>query len=272
MTNIEHRLIVRDAEAFSLCLALGVIHAVRNGKLPTNAGIWTLGLPVFSSEIQSLDLPENLKAIFSGADEWSMIQKRLGQEYLNEVLDESIELIESHLSRLQDASAPWWAKWEGKSEVKSAHTFAVFASAAKAYCDWAESTFFIDADGDQILAERLLCDLYRHALDLPDVSGGEEAPDIPEAEWQKVYKRFQLLKPQSYSKLFDPSAFPPENEVVACDLADDLADIWRDLKSGLILWEAGSVDAAAWEWRFSLSSHWRRHVTGALQALSSTKT
>ncbi len=121
-----------------------------------------------------------------------------------------------------------------------------------------------------MLAERLLCDLYRRALDLPDVSGDEDAPDIPEAEWQKIYKRFQMLKPQSYSKLFDPCAIPPENEVIACDLADDLADIWRDLKKGLILWDLGGVNAASRQWRVSFSSHWGRHVTGALQAFSST--
>ena len=144
-----------------------------------------------------------------------------------------------------------------------------FAAAASSYCDWAELTPG-DAAAEAISAQRHLCDLYRLALDLPDVSGDEDAPDITHAEWMKVYTRFQSLKPYNYSKIYDPLEFPAD-EAVFCDLADDLADIWRDLKSGLILWEAGAFDAASWQWRFSFSSHWGRHLTGALQAFSSPK-
>jgi hypothetical protein len=61
MKNTTHRLIVREAEAFSLCLALGVIHSIRNGKLPAEAGIWTLGRPIFSEAIESMDLPGSRK-------------------------------------------------------------------------------------------------------------------------------------------------------------------------------------------------------------------
>jgi hypothetical protein len=54
---------------------------------------------------------------------------------------------------------------------------------------------------------------------------------------------------------------------VAADLADDLADIWRDVKSGLLLYRSENPAAASWEWRFHFKAHWGRHATGAMHAL-----
>ncbi|MEN9360940.1 MAG: hypothetical protein RL095_2475 [Verrucomicrobiota bacterium] len=267
MSNTEHRLIIREYEAFSLCLALGVIHAVRSGKLPAEAGIWTLGRPVFSRAVESMVLPEAVKDVFRSADEWDLTEKCAGRESLEMDLDAAIRILEDRLSLVTDPKAPWWAKWEENREAEHKHAADIFASAAKSYCDWAESTA-VDVEEDQRMAERLLCDLYRPALDLPEVSGDDEAPEIPEAEWQKVYQRFQLLKPQIYWSFFDPRSMTPEKEIVCGDLADDLADIWRELKKGLMLWQSGFAEAAVWTWRESFHSHWRRHLSGALTALA----
>ena len=49
--------------------------------------------------------------------------------------------------------------------------------------------------------------------------------------------------------------------------ADDLADIYRDLKEGLELYEAGHVAEALWEWSQSFNTHWGRHASSALHAL-----
>jgi hypothetical protein len=41
---------------------------------------------------------------------------------------------------------------------------------------------------------------------------------------------------------------------VVASLADDIADIYRDLKKGFAL--LGSRDGAVWEWRHGFEHHW----------------
>lgn len=108
--------------------------------------------------------------------------------------------------------------------------------------------------------------LYTQAHLLPDVDEDGEAAEISDDEWTKVFKRFRALPFNYYGEVFNPLIVPAEEPVVA-DLADDLADIWRDLKPGLQLFEAGHHSAAAWHWRFLFKIHWGHHAIGALYAL-----
>jgi hypothetical protein len=55
---------------------------------------------------------------------------------------------------------------------------------------------------------------------------------------------------------------------VVSSLADDIASIYQDLKDGLAMLEE-TPNAAAWEWRESFKTHWRRHATHALYAVFS---
>ena len=53
-------------------------------------------------------------------------------------------------------------------------------------------------------------------------------------------------------------------------LSDDLADIYRDLASGLAEYERGDeagVQDASFDWREGFLSHWGTHATSALHAL-----
>ena len=48
---------------------------------------------------------------------------------------------------------------------------------------------------------------------------------------------------------------------------DDLADIYRDLHNGLVLWNRGRPNAqaqAAWQWRFDYEMHWGEHLFRAM--------
>ena len=103
-------------------------------------------------------------------------------------------------------------------------------------------------------------------MDLPEVSPDADAPTIGEDEYRVVLKRFGALPFNYYSQCFNPLVVPAEEPVTA-DLADDLADIWNDVKRGLILYESGAIEAAVWEWRFHFSAHWGHHACGSLYAL-----
>jgi hypothetical protein len=57
-------------------------------------------------------------------------------------------------------------------------------------------------------------------------------------------------------------------DAVFIPLADDLADIWADLKQGLLALDAGAPpEDVTWEWRLLFYAHWGRHATVALRAL-----
>lgn len=69
-----------------------------------------------------------------------------------------------------------------------------------------------------------------------------------------------------YREIFDPYE-APEEEAVTASLADDVADIYQDIRGGLVKWERGESGEALWGWRFHLEVHWGEHATGALRAL-----
>jgi hypothetical protein len=70
-----------------------------------------------------------------------------------------------------------------------------------------------------------------------------------------------------YREVFDPWKPAEDNPEVTGSLADDIADAYRDLKSGLLKWQRGESGAALFEWRYHLETHWGEHATGALRAL-----
>ena len=91
---------------------------------------------------------------------------------------------------------------------------------------------------------------------MPEVPPTEaELPDGPShAEWRERLAALQA----TLGDWEDP----------VLSLADDLADVWRDLKEGLMALQSGATEAdVAWEWRFGFHTHWGPHAQSALRAL-----
>jgi hypothetical protein len=141
-----------------------------------------------------------------------------------------------------------------------------FAIAARKFCHWAEEAPS-SGELEMRIARRHLASLYALALDLPqDVYSDDEPADISHEMWQAMFKRFDVLPVNYYSHCFDPLEVPAGESTLG-DLADDLADIWRDLRPGLDLFDAGQRDAATVEWRNGFAIHWGRHAASALYVL-----
>src|SRR2546425_8319859 len=90
-------------------------------------------------------------------------------------------------------------------------------------------------------------------------------------DWQVVYKDLteRLGRWDSYFDVSDPYDHV-SHEPVRISLADDLADIYRDVKNGLLAEQslAGArPNDLLWTWRFEFESHWAAHAAGALRAL-----
>lgn len=144
-----------------------------------------------------------------------------------------------------------------------------FAGAAADFCAWSTSS-----PSGQVQEARAalqhLARLYQLALAL------REIPDVPEvdvasiddAAWRSAYKRFGALPIGLYRSIFSPlSLTNSEPELEVGDLADDLADIYRDVSAGLAVFREGWFDSAEWKWAWSFRNHWGRHATGAIHAL-----
>ena len=105
---------------------------------------------------------------------------------------------------------------------------------------------------------------------LPEVEPSSvDLPDGPTLdEWRDRFAAVQeaLGDWSGYWTTHSPAT--EDGEAVLLPLADDLADIWRDMKRGLTALDAGSAEAdVMWEWRFGFWTHWGHHATEALRAL-----
>ena len=113
--------------------------------------------------------------------------------------------------------------------------------------------------------------LYASALDLPpiDSKGTYEERRLTSKEWQILFKSLgrKLGRYSRYWEIFNPYV---RDDVVASSLADDLADIYGDIKPGLQMYNQGPRGArntAIWTWSVLLIYHWGHHATQALRAL-----
>ena len=139
-----------------------------------------------------------------------------------------------------------------------------FAETARRFCSWAESPFG-EPRGEMLTARKLLAELHRAAIELPDLGPGEEAEAVIPAElWALVRGRFLMLPLDGYWDVFNPLK---EEAPVFNSLLDDLTDIYRNLKEGALLYTRGLVVEAVWEWRFTFEIHWGAHLTGAQRAI-----
>ena len=144
-----------------------------------------------------------------------------------------------------------------------------FAEIVRRYCVWAESQF-VEIEVEMQTAQIILAELNYFVLELPDDDSDDEIKleDVSTEQWKAVQNRFRSLPVDGYWTIFDPSKVE-EKESVYTELSDDLADIYRDIKYGLLLFDAGHFSEAIWEWKFHFRIHWGRHLLNAQKVIYS---
>lgn len=145
-----------------------------------------------------------------------------------------------------------------------------FAAEAERFAQWIRH----GTDTGEIAAREgllRLTRLYLAALELP-AAGCTNAADedaslkVEASDRQAVFENAMRLPVNFYGEVFDPLPVPPE-EAITASLADDIADIYGDVATGLLYYRAGKREAAVWKWTFNLQIHWGEHITGAIRAL-----
>jgi hypothetical protein len=142
-----------------------------------------------------------------------------------------------------------------------------FVDVARRFCAWAEAQPGSEEEEGKT-AMHFLADLVSAIMATADLGYADDAEEdrVSDDEWKAVFKRFGFLPFNYYTTFFSPAKLYDEEPVVG-DLADDLADIYRDLKAGLWLYDHGATREAVWTWRYYFRIHWGRHATNALYAL-----
>jgi hypothetical protein len=144
-----------------------------------------------------------------------------------------------------------------------------FVAAAEAFISLVDSSATLPlarlVDG----LERRILDLYVSALKLePGLQTNEEpstgmSGDEQRELLERLSQQFDDL--DHYSTVFDPLNL--EEGPVIGSLADDVADIYSDLKDGLAAFRDGDVSGAVFDWWVGFNTHWGRHAVQALPAL-----
>lgn len=152
----------------------------------------------------------------------------------------------------------------------SIHEFSV---AAREYCKFIEEDETTKWQDYVLRCLPLLLTLHLNGLKLPELGTGKSENGIGLEQWQVIRDRIaSRMDRDRYSMIFEP--FDESPALLLGSLSDDLADIWKDLKEGLLQFDLGtksSIENAVWMWRFGLEYHWGTHhsvhAIGALHSL-----
>ena len=161
----------------------------------------------------------------------------------------------------------------GERMDESADNLGRFVVVVRDYCEVIEKQSDLSQRQFIQRIRELLPQLYLHALYLPDTNSDLSAERaITHEQWSKIFGWLisKLGNCDTYWEVFDPAKDPPD-KLVCGSLADDLADIYRDLKDGLLEWDKGHNDirdAVVWEWKFSFETHWGDHLVDGLRGLN----
>jgi Domain of unknown function (DUF5063) len=148
-----------------------------------------------------------------------------------------------------------------------------FGIVAKRFCSIVDSAPSIDRTELVERIYRVLPKLIDQAIAMPDVELSKRRRRKPprgvgQHEWQLLYQSLQekLGDWNLYRQVFNPTQ---DTEAIFGSLADDISDIYDELKKGLELNETSQSqpEDAIWEWKFSFQIHWGKHVIDALLAI-----
>lgn len=148
-----------------------------------------------------------------------------------------------------------------------------FLRTVKEFCAFIEST---DKADIEFLTElqRLLLMLYYNAITLSwtNLDHNEESADkLSNEEQNEILKRIsdRIGESRFYWDVFDPTN-DKDTEPVCGDLADDIGDIYKDVKKGLLNFDVGTIaskEQAVWDWKFGFEKHWGQHAIDALRTI-----
>lgn len=157
-----------------------------------------------------------------------------------------------------------------------------FGEVAQRFCAIVDSAPGLDRTEFLLQIYRVLPELIGEAIRLPPLGPSDDQNPVAGSstaatagnsrmgyqQWSALYDQLKekLGDWDLYWEVFDPTK---DNEAIHGTLADDIADIYRDLKEGLILNQdhQDTAENIVWEWRFSFYCNWGKHAIDALRTI-----
>lgn len=131
----------------------------------------------------------------------------------------------------------------------------------KRFCAFVEELVISEDRLEELMS--LLLQLYERALHLPDTE-----PSETDYVFEKTTVLPLKIKVRDfYWQVYDPWHDAVEDKPVCGMIFDDINDIYWDFKEGVIVFEAGDINTAAWIWKFGLNNHWGTHAVALIKAL-----
>jgi hypothetical protein len=100
----------------------------------------------------------------------------------------------------------------------------------------------------------------------PPSAPATPAVSVDAPEWKAVFARTARLPFDWYADC-DPLEPDPAVPTHMGSLADDIADIYRNVVTGLRSYDLGHHECAHWQWVTTFQSHWGLHAVDAIRAL-----
>jgi len=155
----------------------------------------------------------------------------------------------------------------------------LFVEAARQYCELVEKRP-TDVKAWTRALLPALSELYAYAVGLSGIEAVDTGDktmsrfQVTHGEWRSIYHRLsaQLGPDAWYWMTFEPMKTQREKaEPVGGNLADDLADVYRDVVPGLRAWNLGDdslLDEIVFQWvKGGFEVHWGSHAVDALGIL-----
>jgi hypothetical protein len=163
---------------------------------------------------------------------------------------------------------------ESQSEPVYSRHVVEFVAVANEYCKYAEHASSINGEELLRILQRLLPLLYLKATFLPELvpyfeDGNEKF--VNESDYSLIHDSFKLKfgSANDYFEVFDEKIRDSEGPVIS-SLAEDMSDIYQDLKNFILLYQTGTMEVmndALWECRINFENLWGQKLVNALRAI-----
>jgi hypothetical protein len=149
-----------------------------------------------------------------------------------------------------------------------------FVAVANEYCKYTEHS--AELNGDELLKilQRILPLLYIKASLLPALEpffedGNEKF--VNEADWFRIHDSLKQKfgKADDFLEIFDDK-FTDSETPVPSSLAENMADIYQDIKDFLLLYQTGTEEVmndAVWECRMNFENIWGQKLVNSMKAI-----
>lgn len=161
-----------------------------------------------------------------------------------------------------------------KQDIVYSRIVLEFTAAANEFCKYAERASEISGSELLKILQRLLPFLYIKASLLPSLEPFFEdsnAKVVRESDWAAVRDTLKekFGSADAYLEAYDAKMKEADGPV-AGSIAEDMADIYQDLKNFLVNYRTGTneiMNDAIWECRLNFENYWGQRLTDSLRAI-----